>query len=160
MHTHLKLFAFLHWGFLDISSSFLFLPSLCSRDEGDKRVIKRRKKRHSLMEPRADAPWEWQPLPKIRRETKTRIQAKIKQKGDSERREPIFGSFSLQVTLAACLIMLKKGGYIKFILISCFCYYSFCKMFPCFCLGPPFFFFSQPGEKRLYQLPSDPRELT
>lgn len=110
VHTHLKLFAFLHWGFLDISSSFLFLPSLCSRDEGDKRVRKRRKKRRSLMEPRADAPWEWQPLPKIRRETKTRIQAKIKQKGDSERREPIFGSFSLQVTLAACLIMLKKGG--------------------------------------------------
>lgn len=62
------------------------------------------------MEPRADAPWEWQPLPKIRRETKTRIQAKIKQKGDSERREPIFGSFSLQVTLAACLIMFKKKG--------------------------------------------------
>lgn len=37
------------------------------------------------MEPRAGAPWEWQPLPKIRRETKTRIKVKIKQKGDSER---------------------------------------------------------------------------
>lgn len=57
------------------------------------------------MEPRADAPWEWQPLPKIRQETKTRIKAKIKQKGDSERREPIFGSVSSQVTPAACLIM-------------------------------------------------------
>lgn len=83
MRTHLKLFAFLHRGFLDFSSSFLFLLSLCSRDEGEKRV---RKKRRCLMEPGAGAPWEWKPSPKIRRETKTRIKAKMKRKGDSERR--------------------------------------------------------------------------
>lgn len=41
---------------------------------------KSEKKRRCLMEPRAGAPWEWQPLPKIRRETKTRIKAKMKQK--------------------------------------------------------------------------------
>lgn len=34
------------------------------------------------MEPRAGAPWEWQPLPKIRQETKTRIKAKMKAKGE------------------------------------------------------------------------------
>lgn len=81
------------------------------------------------MEPRADAPWEWQPLPKIRGETKTGIQVKIKQKGDSERREAIFESFSLQVTLAACLIMLEKGVegvglhrvYCNKLLLLCFC---------------------------------------
>lgn len=39
-HTHLKLFAFLHWGFLDFSPPFLFLPSLCCKDEGEKRVRK------------------------------------------------------------------------------------------------------------------------
>lgn len=40
----------------------------------------KKKKRRCLMEPRADAPWEWQPLPKIRWETKTRRQAKNKAK--------------------------------------------------------------------------------
>lgn len=37
------------------------------------------------MEPGAGAPWEWKPSPKIRRETKTRIKAKIRQKGDREK---------------------------------------------------------------------------
>lgn len=99
------------------------------------------------MEPRAGAPWEWQPLPKIRRETKTRIKAKIKQKRDSERRELIFGSLSF-TTPAACLTMLKNRGYIKFIFTMCFCYYS-----SCFCLGLLFLISFQ--EKR-NQLPSDP----
>lgn len=39
------------------------------------------------MEPTAGAPWEWQPLPKIRRETKTRIKAKMKQKKEKERKK-------------------------------------------------------------------------
>lgn len=32
------------------------------------------------------------------------------------------------------------GGYIKFILISCSCFYSFCNMFPCLCVGRSFHF--------------------
>lgn len=125
---------------------FLLLPSLCSGDKGDKSEEKE-KKRHCLMEPRAGAPWEWQPLPKIRRETKTGIKAKIKQKQHSERRELIFGSPSF-TTPAACLTMLKNRGYIKFIFTSCFCYYS-----SRFCLGLLFLISFQ---ERRNQLPSDP----
>lgn len=99
------------------------------------------------MEPRAGAPWEWQPLPKIRRKTKTRIKAKIKQKRESERRELIFGSLSF-TTRAGCLTMLKNRGYIEFIFSVCF---SDCSS--CFCLGLLFLISFQ--EKR-NQLPSDP----
>lgn len=53
----------------------MFLASLCSGDEGERKTERKE-------EPEAGAPWEWQPSPKIRRETKTRKKAKIEQKGD------------------------------------------------------------------------------
>lgn len=39
------------------------------------------------MEPGAGAPWEWQPLPKTRQETKTRIKAKNKVKNGKVSKE-------------------------------------------------------------------------
>lgn len=108
-HTLFKLFAFLHWGFLDFSFSFCFSQAFVVRMKGRKSE----KKRRCLMEPRAGAPWEWQPLPKIRRETKTRIKAKMKRKRDSGR-EKASGSFSSYEKRSLWVSnVVKRGVYFK-----------------------------------------------